>query len=148
MIDENFIVGKWIGIYEQQVKLSDDQFVEVGFEVEFVLTENGFEGACMDYLEIEEGVKEKAKVVGFIDSERNMISFTKTYENYFWIDVETEEYVLEKGGFVPSIEYYGNYLEETQQFEGVWEIVLESDQIKEGEFEEWIESGRWLMKRA
>lgn len=148
MIDENFIVGKWIGIYDQQVKLSDDQFVEVGFEVEFVLTENGFEGICMDYLEIEEGVYEKSKIVGFIDSEQSMISFSKTYENYIEIDKEAEEYILEKGGFIPSIEYYGNYLEEPQQFEGVWEMVLESNRIQEGEYEESIESGRWLMKRA
>ena len=75
-----------------------------------------------------------------------MISFTKTYKNYFWIDEETEEYVLEKGGFVPSIEYYGNYLDEAQQFEGTWEMVLESNRIMEGEYQESIESGRWLMK--
>jgi hypothetical protein len=143
-MDENKVSGTWKGVYTQMLQ-DEKSLFEVDFEMNLTGDEDGFIGACKD-LEIEVGVKEKSKIRGFIDD--MMISLVKEYEHLILLDIENEEFILDKESKHPEIHYYGTYNESNQRFEGTWEIESAVGNLSREEQLTWVEYGDWWMEKV
>jgi hypothetical protein len=137
-------IGQWQGFftygpeYGEIVRNKDAEF-RLFIEQ---LNDDQFSGRIIDW----EGMGAEGEisiVKGFVHGE--LISFTKTYSNFLAIDEfgNSENYADMPGH---TVYYEGQYVKETNIFEGTWEIREETASTNEILIED-IATGTWFMNR-
>ena len=102
--------------------------------------EGRFEGKCIE-LDGASANPEIGEVKGYM--EKSFISFTKEYSSYFKLDEFGVDVKIENNP-KPIITYMGNYDWMSGHFTGQWEILIDDQSNKDGNFLN-TGSGSWSM---
>lgn len=130
----------WKGFYQYGPEYTG-KISKVNFTAQLTFNEDGFEGTCK---ESGDGAHREAAVMkGFIDEEKNTISFILKYPYAYWEEEDgTIQYDTSQPH--PDIYYFGNFNSETNSYDGEWEMTTEVYD-ENGEPFEWSDYGTWEM---
>lgn len=137
--------GQWTGFFVYGSDYGENMH---GEKVQFRLflrdiQDGQFEGKGVDL----EGVGanfDEAIIKGFVDG--TFISFTKEYEEYFFIDEEGNKILEADHNPSPRLSYSGEYNERSKTFSGEWEIWTNERPFDTGTLVD-IGTGKWEMMK-
>ncbi len=132
----------WQGSYCYDVVF--DEAEAYGFTIEAEFLDGSFRGEFSEE-EFTGLTGEKGTVKGFIEG--GQISFVKKFP-FQYDELEDGSVYLDFESEGHEVTYDGIFNQETGEWEGEWEILVEEVKINEEEYEQYFTRGSWKMKRV
>ncbi len=142
MTSLNNLTGKWKGTYKYGPEYADMEGTSVDFILEITDTDGEINGTSVDN-ETKDLFDKPTIVQGFWDGE--IISFTKQYPYAYYLD-EQNKIQVDKNMAPHTVTYSGQIDAETNSFTGEWDIIIDSQKIGDGYFDESL-TGTWTLVR-
>ncbi len=135
---------KWQGFFTYlEGYTTNEQYHEVEFSMEIIITENSFIGTSIDS-ESKYVFDKPATVKGFIDNEK--ISFIMKYPCAYYKD-DNGKIILDRDSEHPDIHYLGFFNEDRNSVIGNWEMTIYEEKYLEGYLEELL-NGEFQMRKV
>ena len=132
----------WKGSFTYQEGYEvNEQYTEVKFKMEIILTGNSFTGTSTD-TESQNVFNKPTKIHGFVDDEK--ISFVMKYPCTYFKD-DKGEIILDPSTEHPDIHYLGFFEDDKTYARGNWEMTIHEEKYGDGYLDE-IVNGEFEMR--